>query len=73
MVQDAHFKLMEAVMSESQFYHISPKGKLTSVATVDDALAAAKNGGFFLAELLPAKERGTLDSYRSFGSPSSCY
>jgi magnesium transporter len=48
---------MEAVMSESQFYHISQKGKLTSVATVDDALAAAKSGGFiWLNYCQPKKE-----------------
>ena len=44
-------------MSESQFYHISQKGKLTSVATVDEALAAAKNGGFiWLNYCQPKKE-----------------
>jgi len=32
-------------MSESWFYHISPAGKLSHVATVDAALAAAKDGG----------------------------
>jgi magnesium transporter len=48
---------MEAVMSESQLYHISQKGKLTSVATVDAALAAAKNGGFiWLNYCQPKKE-----------------
>ena len=44
-------------MSESKFYHISQKGKLTSVATVDAALAAAKNGGFvWLNYCQPKKE-----------------
>ncbi len=33
-------------MSESWFYHISQSGKLARVATVDAALAAAKDGGF---------------------------
>ncbi len=33
-------------MSESWFYHISQKGKLSSVATVEGALAATKDGGF---------------------------
>ena len=33
-------------MSESLFYHISEAGELTHVATVDAALAAAKDGGF---------------------------
>jgi magnesium transporter len=33
-------------MSESRFYHISPKGKLSGVTTIDAALAAAKDGGF---------------------------
>jgi len=37
---------MEAVMSESWFYHISQAGKLSRVATADAALAAAKDGGF---------------------------
>jgi len=40
------FKLMEAVMSESWFYHISKEGKLSRVATDDAALAAVKKGGF---------------------------
>jgi len=33
-------------MPESSFYHISSKGKLSCVATLSEALAAAKNGGF---------------------------
>ena len=33
-------------MSESQFYHISQKGKFTSARTVDEAMAHAKDGGF---------------------------
>ena len=33
-------------MSETGFYHISPAGKLTHAATVDAALAAAKDGGY---------------------------
>ena len=44
-------------MSESKFYHISRKGKFTSVATVDEALAEAKNGGFiWLDYCQPKKE-----------------
>ena len=44
-------------MSESQFYHISQKGKLTSVSSVDAALAEAKNGGFiWLNYCQPKKE-----------------
>jgi magnesium transporter len=44
-------------MSETQFYHISSKGKLTSVATVDEAMAAVKNGGFmWLNYCQPPKE-----------------
>ncbi len=44
-------------MSESQFYHISQKGKFTSVRTVDEAVAAAKNGGFlWLNYCEPKKE-----------------
>ncbi|MCK7469152.1 MAG: hypothetical protein MZU91_14215 [Desulfosudis oleivorans] len=44
-------------MSESHFYHVSPKGKLTSVATVDAALAAAKDGGFLWLDYCePSKE-----------------
>jgi magnesium transporter len=31
---------------ESQFYHVSRAGKLVNQATANDALAAAKNGGF---------------------------
>jgi len=33
-------------MCESRFYHITQKGKLAGFATVDEALAEAKNGGF---------------------------
>jgi magnesium transporter len=33
-------------MSDSWFFHISPKGELSRVATDDAALAAAKDGGF---------------------------
>jgi magnesium transporter len=33
-------------MPESSFYHISPKGTLACVATLDEAVAAHKNGGF---------------------------
>jgi magnesium transporter len=44
-------------MSESKFYHISRKGKFTSVATVDEALAEAKSGGFmWLDYCQPKKE-----------------
>jgi magnesium transporter len=44
-------------MSESKFYHISRKGKFTSVATVDEALAATKNSGFlWLDYCQPQKE-----------------
>lgn len=44
-------------MSETLFYHISQKGKLTGAATVDAALAAAKNGGFvWLNYCQPKKE-----------------
>ncbi|PKN69175.1 MAG: Mg2+/Co2+ transporter [Deltaproteobacteria bacterium HGW-Deltaproteobacteria-12] len=44
-------------MSESKFYHISQKGKLTSVINVDAAVAAAKSGGFFwLNYCQPKKE-----------------
>ncbi len=32
-------------MSKSMFYHISEAGKLTHIPTVDEALAAAKDGG----------------------------
>ena len=44
-------------MSESWFYHISQKGKLLSVATVDEALAAAKDNGFLWLDFCePTKE-----------------
>jgi magnesium transporter len=44
-------------MSESWFYYISQKGKLSSVATVDAALAATKDGGFlWLDYCQPTKE-----------------
>ena len=44
-------------MSESWFYHIPQKGKLSSVATVDEALAAAKDNGFvWLDYCEPTKE-----------------
>jgi magnesium transporter len=44
-------------MSESWFYHISQVGKLSRVATVDAALAAAKGGGFlWLHYCQPTKE-----------------
>jgi magnesium transporter len=45
-------------MPESSFYHISPKGTLARVATLDEALAAAKNGGFaWLDYRQPTKEQ----------------
>jgi magnesium transporter len=37
---------MEAVMSETSFYHISQAGKLSRVETVDAAMTAAKDEGF---------------------------
>jgi magnesium transporter len=44
-------------MSESRFYHISPKGKLSVVATIDAALTTAKDGGFlWLDYCQPTKE-----------------
>jgi magnesium transporter len=44
-------------MPKSSFYHISPKGKLACVATLAEALAAAKNGGFaWLDYQQPTKE-----------------
>ena len=44
-------------MSESWFYHIPQKGKLLSVATVDEALAAAKDNGFLWLDFCePTKE-----------------
>ena len=44
-------------MSESRFYHITLEGKLVLVATLDEALAAAKKGGFvWLDYSQPTKE-----------------
>jgi magnesium transporter len=44
-------------MCESRFYHISQKGKLAGVSTVEEALAEAKNGGFiWLNYCKPKKE-----------------
>jgi magnesium transporter len=44
-------------MSESWFYHIPQKGKQLSVATVDEALAAAKDSGFLWLDFCePTKE-----------------
>jgi magnesium transporter len=44
-------------MSEAWFYHINQAGKLVRVATVDAALAAAKDGGFlWLNYCQPTKE-----------------
>jgi magnesium transporter len=44
-------------MSESRLYHISPKGKLSGVTTVDAALATAKDGGFLWLDYCePSKE-----------------
>lgn len=44
-------------MSESRFYHISQEGKLSRVATVNAALAAAKDNGFlWLDYCQPTKE-----------------
>jgi magnesium transporter len=44
-------------MPESSFYHIAPKGSLARVATLDEALAAAKSGGFaWLDYRQPTKE-----------------
>jgi magnesium transporter len=56
---------MEAVMSETSFYHISQAGKLSPVATVDAALAAAKGEGFlWLNYSQPTKEElsGLIES-----------
>jgi magnesium transporter len=48
---------MEAVMSETSFYHISQAGKLSRVESVDTALAASKGEGFvWLNYSQPAKE-----------------
>ena len=47
-------------MSESQFFHISQKGKFTSLATVDEAMTVAKTGGFlWLDYCQPRKEELT--------------
>jgi magnesium transporter len=44
-------------MSESWFYHIPQKGKLSSIATVDAALTGAKDNGFvWLDYCQPTKE-----------------
>jgi magnesium transporter len=44
-------------MSESRFYHISQEGKLTHVATLEDALASVGQGGFlWLDYCQPSKE-----------------
>ncbi len=44
-------------MSETWFYHISQEGKLSHVATIKAALAAAKKGGFLWLDYCePAKE-----------------
>ncbi|MCX5834342.1 MAG: magnesium transporter CorA family protein [Deltaproteobacteria bacterium] len=44
-------------MSESRFYHISPEGKLVHVATLTEALAAARQKGFlWLDYYQPTKE-----------------
>jgi magnesium transporter len=44
-------------MSESRFYHVTRKGKLIPVATLAEALAAAKTGGFvWLNYSQPTKE-----------------
>ncbi len=44
-------------MSESWFYHIAQTGKLLRLATVDEALAAANDGGFaWLHYCQPTKE-----------------
>lgn len=44
-------------MSVSNFYHISPQGKFTTMGTVDEAIAAAKNTGFiWLNYCQPQKE-----------------
>jgi magnesium transporter len=51
----------EAVMSESWFYHISSTGKLARMASVDAALAAAKEGGFlWLNYCRPTKDELAL-------------
>ncbi len=45
-------------MPESSFYHILPKGTLARVATLDEALTAAKHGGFaWLDYRQPTKEQ----------------
>jgi hypothetical protein len=48
---------VEALMSESWFYHIAQTGEHLRFATVDAALAAAKDGGFvWLQYCQPTKE-----------------
>ncbi len=47
-------------MPDSLFFHISEKGKLLQVATCDEAMTAAKNGGFlWLHYCQPAKQELT--------------
>ena len=60
-------------MSGSSFYHISKAGKLSRVATVDAALAAAKDGGFVWLNYCQPTMEGTLEPHRSLGSPSAFY
>lgn len=48
---------MEAVMSEADFYHISPQGKFTPMATVEEAIAEAQKAGFtWLNYCQPSRE-----------------
>jgi len=48
-------------MSESRFYHITREGKLVSAATLADALAEKRDGGFvWLDYIQPAREELSL-------------
>jgi magnesium transporter len=56
-MSDFDLKAQEVLMSESQFYHITLEGKLVLVATLAEALAATRKGGFvWLDYSQPTKE-----------------
>jgi magnesium transporter len=54
-------------MSESWFYHIPQKGKLSRIATVDEALAAAKDNGFLWLDFCEPTKEELSDLIDPFG------
>jgi len=54
-------------MSESRFYHISPEGKLVHVATLTEAMAAARQEGFLWLDYYQPTEEELSTLIEPFG------